>query len=112
MIRRPPRSTLFPYTTLFRSGEANAREGFFLLALITVAIWIIHYNFAITGLIYLYFLYHAFRDELTVYVQTRARHRPGVGLYAIAGVGPAILLMLLIPQQQNFRHDLRRTEFG
>src|SRR2546430_16171679 len=23
MIRRPPRSTLFPYTTLFRSGELN-----------------------------------------------------------------------------------------
>ena len=23
MIRRPPRSTLFPYTTLFRSGESN-----------------------------------------------------------------------------------------
>src|SRR5438105_12708440 len=23
MIRRPPRSTLFPYTTLFRSGEAS-----------------------------------------------------------------------------------------
>src|SRR5438552_7664576 len=22
MVRRPPRSTLFPYTTLFRSGEA------------------------------------------------------------------------------------------
>src|SRR3712207_6126000 len=28
MIRRPPRSTLFPYTTLFRSGErAYARVG-------------------------------------------------------------------------------------
>src|SRR3712207_8487649 len=27
MIRRPPRSTLFPYTTLFRSGsEHHARE--------------------------------------------------------------------------------------
>src|SRR2546422_6406740 len=25
MIRRPPRSTLFPYTTLFRSGAADAR---------------------------------------------------------------------------------------
>src|SRR5256885_7831303 len=25
MIRRPPRSTLFPYTTLFRSGRAGAR---------------------------------------------------------------------------------------
>src|SRR2546425_2665752 len=26
MIRRPPRSTLFPYTTLFRSGEALRRK--------------------------------------------------------------------------------------
>src|SRR3712207_8467323 len=25
MIRRPPRSTLFPYTTLFRSGLARAQ---------------------------------------------------------------------------------------
>src|SRR3989454_3546302 len=25
MIRRPPRSTLFPYTTLFRSGESRPR---------------------------------------------------------------------------------------
>src|SRR3712207_8045433 len=34
MIRRPPRSTLFPYTTLFRSGATHAtlsyrlREGY------------------------------------------------------------------------------------
>src|SRR3712207_8399582 len=27
MIRRPPRSTLFPYTTLFRSGGAADRRG-------------------------------------------------------------------------------------
>src|SRR2546422_8382305 len=27
MIRRPPRSTLFPYTTLFRSGLAVPRRG-------------------------------------------------------------------------------------
>src|SRR3712207_7876909 len=26
MIRRPPRSTLFPYTTLFRSPSAGSRE--------------------------------------------------------------------------------------
>jgi len=26
MIRRPPRSTLFPYTTLFRSRELVARD--------------------------------------------------------------------------------------
>src|SRR2546427_6830803 len=28
MIRRPPRSTLFPYTTLFRSLVANQPAGF------------------------------------------------------------------------------------
>src|SRR2546428_5871381 len=27
MIRRPPRSTLFPYTTLFRSPHAEGRLG-------------------------------------------------------------------------------------
>src|SRR2546429_2922624 len=27
MIRRPPRSTLFPYTTLFRSFDGTLREG-------------------------------------------------------------------------------------
>src|SRR3712207_8578410 len=27
MIRRPPRSTLFPYTTLFRSGSLAQRPG-------------------------------------------------------------------------------------
>src|SRR5690349_22260231 len=27
MIRRPPRSTLFPYTTLFRSSRCRRRDG-------------------------------------------------------------------------------------
>src|SRR5438874_10747076 len=27
MSRQPPRSTLFPYTTLFRSGQHLARQG-------------------------------------------------------------------------------------
>src|SRR3712207_7261194 len=27
MIRRPPRSTLFPYTTLFRSDEGDGESG-------------------------------------------------------------------------------------
>src|SRR2546427_2511287 len=31
MIRRPPRSTLFPYTTLFRSGSAGQSFGAFLV---------------------------------------------------------------------------------
>src|SRR3712207_6853748 len=32
MIRRPPRSTLFPYTTLFRSGEDRRRQRGFAVA--------------------------------------------------------------------------------
>src|SRR3712207_7664773 len=31
MIRRPPRSTLFPYTTLFRSNPQNTAPSFLLL---------------------------------------------------------------------------------
>src|SRR2546429_5511620 len=31
MIRRPPRSTLFPYTTLFRSVPTTASSAFFSL---------------------------------------------------------------------------------
>lgn len=101
---------LFYFGRVLR-GEANARFFFLLLALLTLAIWAVHYNYAITGLIYLYFLYHAFRDEIFVYLQTRSRHRPGPSVYAVAGVGPLILLMLLIPKQQDFRQDLRRVEF-
>src|SRR5256885_5290978 len=33
MIRRPPRSTLFPYTTLFRSTHGPDSRGFVLLGL-------------------------------------------------------------------------------
>src|SRR5258705_4484023 len=38
MIRRPPRSTLFPYTTLFRSGFAC---GLVLLLIVTNWEWIV-----------------------------------------------------------------------
>src|SRR5260221_5346840 len=32
MIRRPPRSTLFPYTTLFRSSRCGTGRGYFILS--------------------------------------------------------------------------------
>jgi hypothetical protein len=93
-------------------GERDSRLTFLLLALATVAICAIHYRYSITGLIYLYFLFHLFRDEIFVYLQTRARHRPSSRVYAVAGVAPLILLILLVPRQQDFRHDLRRIEFS
>src|SRR3989442_7862889 len=36
MIRRPPRSTLFPYTTLFRSQRMRDLDGFLALALLVL----------------------------------------------------------------------------
>src|SRR2546427_7955461 len=39
MIRRPPRSTLFPYTTLFRSPDASPREQWILVAMAVVILW-------------------------------------------------------------------------
>src|SRR3712207_8175245 len=39
MIRRPPRSTLFPYTTLFRSGVLRTRSPGMTLDRIPVFAW-------------------------------------------------------------------------
>src|SRR5258706_1779200 len=93
-------------------GERDSRTTLVLLALATIAICAIHYRYSITGLIYLYFLFHLFRDEIFVYLQTRARHQRSSRVYAVAGVAPLILLILLVPRQQDFRHDLRRVEFA
>src|SRR3712207_8153693 len=37
MIRRPPRSTLFPYTTLFRSTVDDLRQGNYFWRVLAVA---------------------------------------------------------------------------
>src|SRR3989449_7741369 len=37
MIRRPPRSTLFPYTTLFRSLDADRSAELFVLTTVAMA---------------------------------------------------------------------------
>src|SRR2546422_9333724 len=43
MIRRPPRSTLFPYTTLFRSGRETPRclRGIALDAALATTVWVV-----------------------------------------------------------------------
>src|SRR5437016_8709633 len=42
MIRRPPRSTLFPYTTLFRSTRAG--ESFMFARLLRASSWLAPYD--------------------------------------------------------------------
>src|SRR3712207_7005766 len=47
MIRRPPRSTLFPYTTLFRSDQM-ARLNLFMIAVLVWALLRVTVDFAMT----------------------------------------------------------------
>src|SRR3712207_7692882 len=55
MIRRPPRSTLFPYTTLFRSAGLrqrallDGRQPAFVLARIIVAAFLVDREVAVEG---------------------------------------------------------------
>lgn len=94
-------------------GEPGARMSFAVLTLLTIFFWMVHYLFTVTALIYVYFLYHAFRDEITIYLSTRSNHaRQTASVYGLAGVTPLILLMLLIPQPSAFRQDLRRVELS
>src|SRR5258707_15018628 len=61
MIRRPPRSTLFPYTTLFRSSSQDRADGFM--------------HFSTAGQI----------------VESAARHRAGQDGLVLLAVDPAAL---------------------
>src|SRR3712207_6881990 len=66
MIRRPPRSTLFPYTTLFRSERIHYRRMFWLLAFGLVHLYLIWFGdilvgYALVGMIA--FLFRNLRSE-------------------------------------------------
>src|SRR3712207_7272825 len=67
MIRRPPRSTLFPYTTLFRSKRlpvihAAARAGFLIVEILADRVTLEHFR----------------RDHLTVAHACFVLHDEGV----------------------------------
>jgi hypothetical protein len=103
---------LFYFGKVLR-GEWHARSSFFILAALTLALWATHYAYTITGFIAIYFTYHVFRDEVSIYFQTRARHKLRGAVY-VAGLAPFILLMFIItdPRPQRYRQDLRRVELA
>src|SRR5437764_4602825 len=47
MIRRPPRSTLFPYTTLFRSSRRRGRRRYFHFEIIHRPVLRLHHHFLV-----------------------------------------------------------------
>lgn len=92
-------------------GQEGTRKLFFLLSLATLAWWFFHYNFDVTALIFVYFLYHVFRDEVFIYLTTRAGHRgSSANVYSRAGVVVLLLLLVVITKPSDYRQDLRRLE--
>src|SRR3712207_8359043 len=81
MIRRPPRSTLFPYTTLFRSeaghdlaGERLAparRREVFAFLLLSVLIWPVIAVGVVASWGFVVWMYHARSEEHTSELQSR-----------------------------------------
>src|SRR3989449_9501106 len=88
MIRRPPRSTLFPYTTLFRSGDRLA----------------VHYVVDVTSRLRLFALDGRPEGEIAL---------PGIGAvgWALSGRGSAPELFYsftsFLAPSTVYRHDLR-----
>src|SRR2546430_14984325 len=113
MIRRPPRSTLFPYTTLFRSvaiGSIMTTFGLvWLVSYLTNVSQIVEFLISLVGLgvaiDYALLMIFRFREELghgedveTALVETmRHAGRTEIGSGSTAGVGLVSLVPLPLP---------------
>src|SRR3712207_8280708 len=73
MIRRPPRSTLFPYTTLFRSIKkfASIFGAFAFFCLIFCLILLIFFSFFFYSIIKFFHFFHFRSEEHTSELQSR-----------------------------------------
>jgi hypothetical protein len=96
----------------FLRRDPGIRVRFALLSLATLAFWTAHGTFDLTALIFVYFFYHAFRDEVAVYLAQQAGYQKASGPYAVAGILPLAFFLLLVAEPQDFRQDLRRVELS
>src|SRR3712207_2719887 len=81
MIRRPPRSTLFPYTTLFRSADwawADERLGRLRELGITPIVGLVHHG---SGPRHTSLIDPAFADGLAAFARAVAERYPWVAYY-------------------------------
>jgi hypothetical protein len=75
---------LFYFNKVLKN-EGSQRSAFVWLMVLTLAIGAVHYQWPITSLIYLYFSYHAFRDEIFIYFKRLTGQRFGGALFARSG---------------------------
>jgi hypothetical protein len=98
------------YAGKIARGEPRYRSAAFVLALLTIAIWAAHYNYNLTRLIYLFFFYHAFKDEIFTSAFRRAKDSERKARIDLALVTVAVVLLLLIPQPRDLRVNSRTAE--
>jgi hypothetical protein len=98
------------YAGKIARGEPRYRATALVLLLLTIAIWAAHYNYNITRLIYLFFFYHAFKDEIFTGAFKRAKDNERRTRIDLALVTVVVVLLLLMPQPRDLRVNSRTTE--
>ena len=93
-------------------GAPGYRSTALLLALLTIAIWTAHYHFNLTRLIYLFFFYHAFKDEIFTGAFKHAKSSERKALADLTLITVVVVLLLLIPQPRDLRVTYRTTELA
>lgn len=91
-------------------GQPRYRSAALVLGLFTLAIWAGHYHLNLTRLIYLFFFYHAFKDEVFISSLTRATERERKTGIDLVLVTLAIVLLMLMPQARDLRVTSRTVE--
>lgn len=91
-------------------NEPGVRTNLILLSAMTAVLFTAHYLVNIVYVIFSLFLFHAFRDELFIYFQTRGGPNAKKSVYALAGFLPLLLLAVAFIQPQDFRQQNRRVE--
>lgn len=90
------------YANKIVRNEGSHRKVFYWLLGITIAIGFAHSLRNITTLIYLYFIFHAFRDEIFIYRQRSTGHRFGGRVFDRSGLAllAGVVLLTLVGQLQ------------
>ncbi len=93
-----------------RSGETSRLFFPGGLALFAAIAWL-HHEFLLLTFIQVLFVFHAVRDEISIYLRTRAGEAPAPAVSEIAGMMPFLAALLLIPNwsvaDDPARYDVR-----
>src|ERR1051326_7774719 len=115
MIRRPPRSTLFPYTTLFRSGKTGTDPQFVIITSI-VMVMILYMSLLLYGINVMRAVLEEKTSRIMEVMLSVARAKEmmagkilGVGSVGLTQIGiwAAVALAYIVPNAMALRSQLK-----